>query len=176
MTTHKILSTGAAALLLLAAVPALADHHEAGAGAAYARNLATAGGHAVELMEAIPAESYGWQPMEGVRSTVAAAMHMAGANYFFAGLLGTPTPEGVDPAAIGKITDKAEAVAALRASVEHLSKAFEAVADPKAEADLFGNPATVEDVMLTAIGHVHEHLGQLIAYARANRVVPPWSR
>jgi hypothetical protein len=23
--------------------------------------------------------------------------------------------------------------------------------------------------------HLHEHLGQLIAYARSNGVVPPWS-
>lgn len=25
-------------------------------------------------------------------------------------------------------------------------------------------------------GDMHEHLGQLIAYARTNRIVPPWSR
>jgi len=27
-----------------------------------------------------------------------------------------------------------------------------------------------------ATTHLHEHLGQLIAYARSNGVVPPWSR
>ena len=26
------------------------------------------------------------------------------------------------------------------------------------------------------LAFLHEHLGQLIAYARANRVVPPWSK
>jgi hypothetical protein len=26
------------------------------------------------------------------------------------------------------------------------------------------------------MGDLHEHLGQLIAYARMNRVVPPWSK
>ena len=25
-------------------------------------------------------------------------------------------------------------------------------------------------------GDMHEHLGQLIAYARTNQIVPPWSR
>ncbi len=25
-------------------------------------------------------------------------------------------------------------------------------------------------------GHAHEHLGQAIAYARSNGVVPPWSQ
>jgi hypothetical protein len=24
--------------------------------------------------------------------------------------------------------------------------------------------------------HLHEHLGQLIAYARSNRITPPWSK
>ena len=30
--------------------------------------------------------------------------------------------------------------------------------------------------ILMATGDMHEHLGQLIAYARANQIVPPWSR
>ena len=35
-------------------------------------------------------------------------------------------------------------------------------------------------LMVTGVGHsvvdMHEHLGQLIAYARMNQIVPPWSR
>jgi hypothetical protein len=31
-------------------------------------------------------------------------------------------------------------------------------------------------VMLQLVAHMNEHLGQSIAYARANDVVPPWSR
>jgi hypothetical protein len=30
--------------------------------------------------------------------------------------------------------------------------------------------------MLATVTHLHEHLGQLIAYARSNNVEPPWSR
>jgi hypothetical protein len=30
-------------------------------------------------------------------------------------------------------------------------------------------------VYFTIVTHVHEHLGQMIAYARTNGVVPPWS-
>jgi hypothetical protein len=29
---------------------------------------------------------------------------------------------------------------------------------------------------ILTVGHLHEHLGQLIAYARSNNVVPPWSK
>ncbi len=30
--------------------------------------------------------------------------------------------------------------------------------------------------VLISMADMHEHLGQLIAYARTNHVVPPWSR
>jgi hypothetical protein len=30
--------------------------------------------------------------------------------------------------------------------------------------------------MVTMLSHLHEHLGQSIAYGRMNGVVPPWSR
>jgi hypothetical protein len=32
------------------------------------------------------------------------------------------------------------------------------------------------DFALMISGDMHEHLGQLIAYARMNNVVPPWSK
>lgn len=162
-------------LCLAAALPIQAEAADS-LGEICARNLEGAADHAVQLVEAIPAEDYGWRPMEGVRSVSEAAMHMAGANYFFASLMGTPVPEGVDPRAMGSITDKDEVVAALKASLDHLHAALLAVEDPSAEVDLFGNPGTVADAMLIVVGHVHEHLGQLIAYARSNEVVPPWSQ
>ena len=36
--------------------------------------------------------------------------------------------------------------------------------------------ATCEGVLLRALAHANEHLGQMIAYARVNGVVPPWSK
>jgi uncharacterized damage-inducible protein DinB len=35
--------------------------------------------------------------------------------------------------------------------------------------------ATVDGMYLRIIVHANEHLGQLIAYARINGIVPPWS-
>jgi uncharacterized damage-inducible protein DinB len=130
---------------------------------------------AAAVPDAIPQEAYGWKPMEGVRSVSEAIMHMASANYFFAGQLGAAAPEGVDTDNMEAITDKAACVKALKESSAHLAKAFNGVADPNAEMEIFGRPGVVEDMMLIAIGHVHEHFGQLIAYARSNQVVPPWS-
>lgn len=174
MAPRRISLAFALALLVGTFVPALANAQSEGPGA-YARNLGFVGGRAVELADAVPAEAYGWRPMEGVRSVSEAIMHMAAANYFFAGQLGFARPEGIDPSGMEAITDKAECVKALEASNAHLAKAFDAVVDPNAAIDIFGNPGTVEDMMLVAIGHVHEHFGQLIAYARSNNVAPPWS-
>jgi hypothetical protein len=41
---------------------------------------------------------------------------------------------------------------------------------------MFGTQTTERGVLLTTISHLHEHLGQSIAYARTNGVAPPWSR
>lgn len=175
MTKTRRLVTGVGILALWAALPLQAQEADS-PGAALARNLDFVGGRAVQLVEAIPEESFGWRPMDGVRTVSEAAMHMASSSYFFAGRMGLETPEGLDVRNMEKITDKAEVVAALEASMEHLSKAFLAVEDPHAETNVFGRPGTIEDIMLIAIGHVHEHFGQLIAYARSNEVVPPWSQ
>ena len=45
-----------------------------------------------------------------------------------------------------------------------------------ADGEYFGTPMPVHASVATAMADMHEHLGQLIAYARTNHVVPPWSR
>ena len=39
----------------------------------------------------------------------------------------------------------------------------------------FGRESTVRGLYLTVALHEHEHLGQSIAYARMNGIVPPWT-
>jgi len=41
--------------------------------------------------------------------------------------------------------------------------------------DFFGQKMTRRGGMLALASHSHEHLGQLIAYARANNITPPWT-
>jgi hypothetical protein len=41
---------------------------------------------------------------------------------------------------------------------------------------VFGSEMSGTDLWVLTATHLHEHLGQLIAYARSNNVVPPWSR
>lgn len=49
-------------------------------------------------------------------------------------------------------------------------------ADLEHPATMFGQSTSYQNVYLFGISHVHEHLGQLIAYARVNGVAPPWAR
>jgi len=135
-------------------------------------------GHLLQLADAVPADKYGWRPGEGVRSFAEVLGHVAAANYYGSAALGTPTPAGVDPQKLESTSDKAQAVAALRAAIEHFQKAAAAV-DPKAlddQVEIFGMTLSKRRVMLIMQGHAHEHTGQAIAYARMNGIVPPWSR
>ena len=48
-------------------------------------------------------------------------------------------------------------------------------ADLEKSIKMFGSDTTERAAFVTALNHLHEHLGQAIAYARMNGVVPPWS-
>lgn len=133
----------------------------------------------VDLAAAMPADSFGWRPMEGVRSVSETYMHIASANYFFAGMFGLKTPEGVDARALEKtVTSKAEVVEVLKKSIAHQRKAVEGLSDEELSQPmkLFGRDSSKTGALLSAAGHLNEHLGQAIAYARSNKVVPPWSK
>ncbi|HSL81237.1 MAG TPA: DinB family protein [Thermoanaerobaculia bacterium] len=118
----------------------------------------------------------GWG-LEGVRSVSEAFMHVAGANYFLTTTFGGEMPEGIGPDLEQRVTSKDEAVRVLRESVAHVEEVLAGVdeSDLPETRQLFGRELTGYQVLLIILGHGHEHLGQAIAYARANGVVPPWS-
>lgn len=139
----------------------------------------TAADKATSLADAITAEKYDWRPAEGVRSVKEVVLHITGANYYFASLLGTPVPEGIDPRNLDKTVDsKEDAISTLKASIEHFKKAVNSMdADAfNQEVEFFGSKGTKRQVMLIVGDHTAEHLGQLIAYARMNGITPPWSK
>lgn len=134
----------------------------------------------VALARAIPAEHYGWEPMEGVASVAQAFMHIARYNYGYpATALGVPAPAGIDYESWeAQVTDKERAVAILERSMEHVrqvARGMDAAALEK-QTRLYGRDVPQWAVLFQLITHMNEHLGQEIAYARMNGVVPPWSR
>ena len=132
----------------------------------------------VDLVEAVPAGKYTWRPGEGVRSVSEVYLHIAAANYGIPGSIGTPPPEGFSFGGYDKqTTDKAEILPKVKASFAHLRGAIEklAVGDADKAVKLFGQETTNRGAVLGILEHLSEHLGQAIAYARTNGVVPPWS-
>lgn len=139
------------------------------------------------LAEAIPAERYGWRPADGVRSVAEAFWHVAADNYALTAMGGTPAPAwtGIEAdnyasarAFENQPRSKVETLDVLRGSFAFMKDAMRSVDEGSLDdpVRLFSRDATVLELWVTATTHLHEHLGQAIAYARSNGVVPPWSR
>jgi len=138
-------------------------------------NLDDAQEKIMDLAESVPADKYGWRPGPDVRSISEVFMHIAGGNYFLSTFLGAEAPK-MNGDMEKSVTRKADVIAELKRSFEHLRNAVNAVGDLEKPVKMFGTQTTHRGVLVTMLSHLHEHLGQSIAYARMNGVVPPWSR
>lgn len=160
------------------ATPAALPAPTAGFRAEFLNELAGVEKRFVGLAEAMPADKYTWRPAAGVRSVSEVYMHVAAANYNIPRVLGTPPPAGFDARGFDtSVTEKAKVIETLKNSFVHLRQAVLNLSDADAEKKLkwFGAENTYRGVLLFIIRHMAEHLGQSIAYARINGVVPPWT-
>jgi uncharacterized damage-inducible protein DinB len=131
-----------------------------------------------QLAAATPEAKYSWRPGKGVRSTGEVFMHVAAANFGIPSFTGAQPPEGFKFETYEKsLTKKADIEKALKDSFAHMEKAFMNASDEDMDrqVDLMGNKMSVRGVYLLVLSHCHEHLGQSIAYARSNGIVPPWT-
>ena len=131
----------------------------------------------LSLAKAVPEEKYSWRPGEGVRSISEVYMHIAEANFELAKFAGVQPPANL-PKEMEKITNKQEILDWMQKSFDHIRKNIGSMSDADLAkgTKLFGKDRTNLAVWLLIINHMHEHLGQSIAYARTNNVVPPWSQ
>jgi hypothetical protein len=148
---------------------------EQGFKAEFLTNLDEVQDKVMELAESMPADRYSWRPGTDVRSVSEVFMHVAGGNYFLCTFLGVDPPK-MNGDIEKKITRKADVIAELKRSFDHLRGAVNSVNDLEKPVKMFGTQTTQRGVMVTILSHLHEHLGQSVAYARMNGVVPPWSR
>ena len=123
----------------------------------------------------VMAGKYDWRPGQGVRSVSEVFNLIVTENNMLAGLIATGKGSMAGGAAI---TDPAALQAALTSSYASVSKALADVSasDLNASVTLFGQNTTRQGAVLMLLLDQHEHLGQSIAYARSNSVVPPWSK
>jgi DinB superfamily len=124
----------------------------------------------------VMAGKYDWKPAQGVRSAGEVFNLIVAENGM---LVGTLTGAGGGRGGRGpQVTEPEKLQEALKTSYANLQKAIEGLsdADLKAPVKMFGRDMTKEDAVHLLFGDQHEHLGQSIAYARSNGVVPPWSK
>lgn len=163
--------------MLLLGIAAVAQNDGPGAGQGWLPEFNHSSRQILQLANATPAEKFAWRPAPGVRSISEVYMHIAVANYFLL------QQTGVKLADAPKITQETEKTVTAKADViRWLSDSFEAVrknyppAEPKKALKFFGSDSNVENIYLRLLVHNHEHMGQSIAYARNNGIVPPWSK
>lgn len=133
----------------------------------------------VALAEAMPADRYTWSPGEGVMPVAQVYMHVSRYNYGYPSEnLGMAAPAGVNLETMEQERRKEAVLQALRQSMEFVrSNASKMSAERLAQkTELYGREVPSWSVLLQLLAHMNEHLGQSIAYARMNNVVPPWSR
>jgi uncharacterized damage-inducible protein DinB len=130
-----------------------------------------------ELAEAIPQDKYSWRPGPGVRSTSEVFMHIAIANFGLLSITGQPFPPDLKRGSEQAVTDKAQVISWLKRSLEAVKTAHakETPEDLQRKVTVAKRSATVDGMYLRILVHANEHMGQLIAYARINGIVPPWS-
>jgi uncharacterized damage-inducible protein DinB len=106
-------------------------------------------------------------------------MHIATANFGLLSRTGPAVPADLKSEDMETtVTAKAEVIDWLKRSLEAVKTARANVkpGDMERPVRVAGRNATVDGVYLRILVHANEHMGQLVAYARVNGIVPPWSQ
>jgi uncharacterized damage-inducible protein DinB len=170
----KILTQYGAYVLAVALMMPLAQAQPAKIQAAFGDDAGTLSDKFTGLARVMSGK-YDWKPGQGVRSVAEVFNLIVKENGLLAGALsGTPNT-GAPPA---PITDPEKMQEALKASYADLQKAITGLSDNDLQAPvkLFGRDMTKQGALMLILLDQLEHLGQSIAYARTNGVVPPWSK
>jgi uncharacterized damage-inducible protein DinB len=132
----------------------------------------------LSLAEAVPQDKFTWRPSDDSRSFAEVFLHVAGERYGILGLMGAAPPPGYDRKTFEKsTTDKAKIIEELNKSWDYTQKTIQGMANSDFAKLLpkLGPDANDGDVIYILVADAHEHLGQVIAYARVNGIVPPWT-
>jgi uncharacterized damage-inducible protein DinB len=168
------------ALLALSGTRATrADDAVPGVRGAVIGNMMLASKEVEELASAMPDKKYSWRPGKGVRSVGEVYLHICQANYLLPMLMGAQIPMSKEELmGMDKMdADKAKIEQMLKDSYAFASKAIADTPDSDldTQVDFFGTKMSKLSLMMVLSSHSHEHLGQSIAYARTNGIVPPWT-
>jgi uncharacterized damage-inducible protein DinB len=155
------------------------------AGADLSRVLKDLEEHITALAKAVPESKYSWKPADGVRNFQQVFVHIASGNQLLL-RMATTSPDGDEIKKLVAEQEKKEKEPATKEQVlAALAESFTAIhatldraraATLSRPVDFFGTPTTTNSILIDLETHMAEHLGQSIAYARMNGIVPPWSQ
>ena len=147
-------------------------------------DLDTLQGKLLQLADAFPADKYSWRPGPGVRSVGEVFMHIASEYYLYTPMAYGAARSPVIPREQGALqkfevnSTKADVAKHLKESFAYMKQQLSGLtpAQITGTQKLFGSDRTIVETSFIMTGDLHEHLGQLIAYARMNGIKPPWSK
>jgi hypothetical protein len=132
----------------------------------------------VDLAQALPGDKLTWRPSSDTRSFAEVFLHVAGERYGILSMMGAKPPEGFKAREFEKSTiEKDRIVRDLNQSWDFANNTISSMSNADFAKPLpkLGPQANEGDVVYILVADAHEHLGQLIAYARQNGIVPPWT-
>ena len=153
-------------IVFLAAALARSQAPPATAAAVLQENFDSVNRKVLDMAEDFPADKYGYQLKPEMRSFGAVIVHIASGNVF-AGKAGRGEKAKWDELDPGRYKTKADCVALLKKSIAEAGAAMRA--NPM-------GPGKNLEPFLSVLQHSSEHYGLLVAYYRANGLVPPESR
>ena len=170
----KILTQYGVFVLAIALMVPLAQAQPARMQAAFGEDAGTLSDKFTALARVMSGK-YDWKPSPGVRSVGDVFNLIVKENHMLAGVLSGTSNTGAKPA---PITDPEKMQEALKASYVNLQAAITGLSDNDLQTPvkLFGRDMTKLGALMLLLEDQHEHLGQSIAYARTNGVVPLWSK
>ena len=141
--------------------------------------------HVMALAKAVPEEKYSWRPAPGVRTFQQVFLHIAYGNQLMLNMAGGNSTDDALRKQVEENSkneeqpvNKAKAIDALTASFAAVHRAIDSANNNSLSREInpFGTATTTRGELIRLETHIAEHLGQAIAYARMNGIVPPWSQ
>lgn len=132
----------------------------------------------VDLAQVIPEDKLSWRPSPDSRSYAEVLLHVAGERYGILALMGAAPPAGFDAKTYEKsTTNRDQIIKELDKSWDFTLNAINGMSNAEFAKLLpkLGPEANAGDVVYILVADAHEHLGQCVAYARENGIVPPWT-
>lgn len=135
------------------------------------------------LATAVPADKRTWRPMAGTRTFREVFAHIAAEGNTETAMFGRPLPAGsladfdAEEARLQKLKDD-ELIAVMDRAMQSLSATMGGLSRTTINRPItyYGQNTLPRVAATYTLNDLHEHLGQLVAYARMNSIVPPWTR